>query len=246
MHVLKIGGSELASPVFASALAQVIAGFSAPPILVHGGGKEIAELQAKLGLAVAKVEGLRVTDARSLAVAEMVLSGRVNKRLVRHLLAAGVDAIGLSGVDGGLLRCAKKLPSGADFGFVGEITSVRAGVVTGLREMGFAVVISPISLGPDGEAYNVNADEAASAVARAIKAEMLDFVSNVPGVMRDGQVIDELTVAQCEALIAQGVVREGMIPKLRAAAAAVQQGVPQARIVDLTGLVAGTGTVVRP
>lgn len=247
-NVLKIGGSELANPGFVPALARVLAGFPAAPIIVHGGGQEIAELQERLGLTVKKVEGLRVTDPASLDVAEMVLSGRANKRLVRQLVTAGIDAVGLSGVDGGLLRCRRKRPDGADIGYVGEIVDVRADLLRGWRAQGLALVISPISLGPEGEAYNVNADEAAAAVAIAVDAEMLSFVSNVPGVLKAGQVVDSLTAAECEALIAQGVVREGMIPKVRAAAAAVQAGVRRARIVDLAGLAdltGAAGTVIR-
>jgi acetylglutamate kinase len=242
MQVYKIGGNELSVPGFLEALAEAVAASSEPVTIVHGGGKAIANLQAQLGLATVKVDGLRVTDAPSLAVAQMVLSGQANKQIVAALLAAGVDAVGLSGVDGGLLRCQKKLHPTADLGFVGEIVAVRAELVAMLAEQGITAVISPISLGIDGQIYNVNADEAASAVALALGANVLHFISNVPGVIYKDAVLASLTPSQTEALIDRGVIRDGMIPKVRAALEAIGQGIPQARIGNLDGLVQGIGT----
>jgi acetylglutamate kinase len=172
-----------------------------------------------------------------------VLSGQANKQIVAALLAAGVDAVGLSGVDGGLLRCQKKQHPTADLGFVGTITQVRARVIRSLWEQGITAVLSPISLGEDGQIYNVNADEAAGAVALAINARLLDFISNVPGVLLEGQVIPQLTLVQAEKLISEGIVSGGMIPKVQAALTAVASGVPQARIVNLAGLATAGGTV---
>lgn len=243
MHVLKIGGNELDDGDFLQSLACFVAGLSEPVVIVHGGGKAIADLQARLGLATVKVDGLRVTDRESLAVAQMVLSGQANKQIVAALLAAGVDAVGLSGVDGGLLRCQKKQHPTADLGFVGTITQVRASVIRSLWEQGITAVLSPISLGEDGQIYNVNADEAASAVALALHARLLDFISNVPGVLLEGQVIPQLTLVQTEKLISEGIVNGGMIPKVQAALTAVASGVPQARIVNLAGLATAGGTV---
>lgn len=243
MHIIKIGGNELDNPEFLAGLARAVAETAVPTLIVHGGGKAIAELQSKLGLSVVKVDGLRVTDADSLEIAQMVLSGQANKRIVMALLAAGVDAVGLSGVDGGLLKCEKKVHQTADLGFVGQITSVRASLLHQLIAQGLTVVLSPISLGVDGHAYNVNADEAASAVALALQADRLDFVSNVPGVMQDSAVIPSLTIAQVEQLITDGTIRDGMIPKVRAALEAVAQGVPQARIVNLAGIHQQLGTI---
>jgi acetylglutamate kinase len=171
------------------------------------------------------------------------LSGQANKLIVMSLLAAGVDAVGLSGVDGGVLRCQKKQHPTADLGFVGTITQVRASVVQSLLAQGITAVLSPISLGEDGQIYNVNADEAASAVALALNARLLDFISNVPGVLFEGQVISQLTSVETEQLIHDGVVNGGMIPKVRAALTAVASGVPQARIVNLAGLATAGGTV---
>ena len=243
MQVYKIGGNELSDPGFLAALAQAVAAETQPVVIVHGGGRAIADLQAKLGLAAVKVDGLRVTDAASLAAAEMALSGQANKLIVKALLAAGVDAIGLSGVDGGLLRCQKKAHPTADLGFVGEIVAVRAELVDMLAEKGITAVLSPISLGLDGQTYNVNADEAASAVALALNVDRLHFISNVPGVIYKDAVLAELTPAQTENLIANQVIRDGMVPKVRAALAAIEQGIPQARIGNLAGLAAAEGTV---
>ena len=242
MHVLKIGGNELDKPGFLADLATAVAGFSDPVVIVHGGGRAIADLQAKLGLTTAKVDGLRVTDADSLTVAEMVLSGRSNKQIVSALQTAGVDALGLSGVDLGLFRCVKRQHPTADLGFVGEIVEVRTGVITQLLAAGVTPVISPISLGLDGQTYNVNADDAALALAGALKADVLDLVSNVPGVLQNGQILNTLNPAEAEHLISSGVIVDGMVPKVRAALTAVEKGVKQARIVDLAGLFSAGGT----
>jgi acetylglutamate kinase len=246
MRVLKIGGNELSDPEFLALLGTSVAALLAqtPLVIVHGGGRAIADLQAQVGLETVKVDGLRVTDRRSLDVAEMVLSGQSNKIVVKALLAAGVDAVGISGVDGGLLRCRKKPHATADLGFVGEIVEVRAGLLDDLLAMGLTAVVSPISLGLDGQTYNVNADEAAAAIALAYDAEELAYVSNVPGVLHDGAVIPYLTAGEAEELIGTNIVNGGMIPKVRTAAEAVQSGVAAARIVNLTGLLAGRGTLV--
>lgn len=246
MRVLKIGGNELADDGYlarlATAVFSIIAQTGQPVIIVHGGGKAIADLQTKLGLQPRMVDGLRVTDKGSLAAAEMVLSGQINKAIVVALLAAGVDAIGLSGVDGGLLRCQKRQHPTADLGLVGEIDKVRVPLLQQVAAMGLTAVISPISLGHDGQTYNVNADDAATAVAVAVGAAQIDFISNVSGVLLDGVVIEGLTAVKTETLIADGTINGGMIPKVRGALAVVASGVPQARIVNLEGLPEG-GTV---
>jgi acetylglutamate kinase len=200
-------------------------------------------MQARLGLKPVKVDGLRVTDAESLTVAQMVLSGLANKALVVALLAAGVEAVGLSGVDGGILRCQKKEVAGADLGFVGEIVSVRSDLLLQLTAQRIMPVVSPISLGIDGQVYNVNADEAAGAIAAALPARVLHFISNVPGVLdRNGRLIARLTPARTERLIDEGVIHGGMVPKVRAALDVIGRGVPQARIVDLAQLAQSGGT----
>lgn len=242
MHILKISGDKLDNETFLAQFAGYVAAQAEPVVIVHGGGRGIADLQAKLGLPTVKVDGLRVTDAESLVVAQMVLSGLVNKRLVAALLAAGVDAVGLSGVDGGLLRCAQKIHPTADLGYVGEITAVRTDLLTNLLDRGITAVLSPISLGPDYQPYNVNADEVACAVALPLRAGLLDFVSNVPGVMADGQILSHLTPAQCASLREREIIVGGMIPKVQAALDAVAHGVAQARIVDMDGLLNNGGT----
>ena len=245
MQIVKIGGNELGELSFREGLATAVSHLTPPVILVHGGGKAIADWQEKLGLQPVKVDGVRVTDAASLEVAQMVLSGQANKQIVAALLAAGVQAVGLSGVDGGLLRCAPKQHPSVDLGYVGEIAQVNTTLLHTLLAANITPVISPISLGvADGQVYNVNADEAASAVARAMNADLLTFVSNVPGVLdQNGQVMAALTAVQTTDLISSGIIHGGMIPKVQAALQVISQGIPQVRIVNLAGLGSGGGTL---
>jgi acetylglutamate kinase len=248
MRVLKIGGNELSDPDFTALLGESVAYLlqetDSPLVIVHGGGRAIAGLQAQLGLETIKVDGLRVTDLESLKVAQMVLSGQSNKIVVKALLAAGVDAIGLSGVDGGLLRCRKKEHPTADLGYVGEIVDVRRRLLERLMNLGVTIALSPISLGMDGLTYNVNADEAASAMALACQAEELIFVSNLPGVLSAGGLIPSMTAGEVEKYIEQGIISGGMIPKVRSALIAVESGVARVRIVNLSGLLVGGGTTI--
>lgn len=238
--VIKVGGNDLDRPGFVEALAGAIAQVQArqPCVLVHGGGRAINEIGQLFGLQPTYVNGQRVTDAAALDVAEMVLSGKVNKELVRALLGAGVDALGLSGVDRGLLRVE---PWSPELGRVGRIVAVRADMLHELCAAGVVPVVSPISLGPDG-AYNVNADHAAGAIAAALGAMGAVFVTNVPGVQVNGAVVSRLTLAEAGALIEQGIITGGMIPKVQAALAAIEAGVSRAVITDLAGLAAGAGT----
>lgn len=239
--VIKIGGNEMDRPGYFDDLARSVASLQphAPCVVVHGGGQAINRLQERLGLQPAYYNGQRVTDNAALEVAEMVLSGRVNKQLVLALLRAGVDAAGLSGVDRGLLTVEPWAP---DMGRVGRIVSVRTGPLFDLCAQNVVPVISPISAGPDGT-YNVNADHAAGAIAVALQAAHATFVTNVPGVRIGDRIAPALSVAEAESLIARGVITGGMIPKVQAALAAVAHGVRQAVITDLPGLNAGTGTV---
>lgn len=244
MLVLKVGGNEIDDANFLTGFANAIAKMSATPVIVHGGGKEIADLQLKFGLTPRFVEGLRVTDETSLAIAEMVLSGRVNKRLVVALLNAGADAIGLSGVDRGIVRVEKMQHPGGDLGRVGKVVSVRGEVLQGFIAQKIVPVVSPISLGNEG-AYNVNADSVACAIAAALNADAVVFVTNVAGVMQDGKVISTLTAKEAEALIKSQVIKGGMIPKVRAALDAVAGGAKAARITNLDGLMNGSGTTFK-
>lgn len=244
MLVLKIGGQELDDPEFIKRLGEAVAALPEPPILVHGGGKEIKELQTRLGLKPQYIDGLRVTDAESLDVVQMVLVGRVNKRLVSCLSLAGVDAFGMSGVDRTAVKAEKLEHPGGDLGQVGRVTHVRAEVFSRLLEDGITPTLSPLCFGPDGSIFNVNADHVATAVAVAMQADELVFVSNVPGVLRDNQVLPRLTVAEVEQLITDNIIVDGMIPKTRSAFSAIEGGVAAVRITNLDGLKAGTGTTI--
>ena len=243
MLVLKVGGNEIDDAGFLNGFAQAVAGMTDAPVIIHGGGKEIADLQVKLGLTPRFVEGLRVTDDASLAIAEMVLSGRVNKRIVAVLLRAGVDAIGLSGIDRGVVRVEKMQHPAGDLGRVGKVVGVRGEVFRDFVARQIVPVVSPISLGDDG-AYNVNADSVAGAIAAALNADAVVFVTNVAGVLQEDRVIPLLTAREAEALIKSRVIFGGMIPKVRAALDAVAGGAKAARITNLDGLMNGGGTVI--
>jgi acetylglutamate kinase len=239
--LIKISGHELDDPATLTGLAAVVRGLTEQVILVHGGGKEITALQTHLGIEPRYVDGLRVTDAASLAVVEMALCGVINKRVVRTLLEAGVDALGLSGVDRGLVRARRMPHPDTDMQFTGEIVSVRAETLAPLLEAGVTPVIAPVCAG-EGTNYNVNADHVAGALAAALGAARLVFLSNVPGVLRDGALVPRLTTAETDDLIARGVISGGMIPKVRTAIGALEAGVRAVVITNLAGLAAGSGT----
>jgi acetylglutamate kinase len=240
--VIKIGGHELDSVAYLAELAQIIHDMNAPTIIVHGGGKEISTLQQRLAIEPRFVDGVRVTDAESLALVEMILCGTVNKRLVRTLVNAGVNALGLSGVDGGMISAGKLLHESVDMGFTGEVTAIRVDLLLNLLEIGITPIIAPIGLGVDNN-FNVNADHVAGAVAAAVEAERLVFLSNVEGVLNDGKLIEMLTSVQAEALIADGTIFGGMIPKVQTALHALDDDVAQAAITNLAGLRTNGGTV---
>jgi acetylglutamate kinase len=233
-QVIKVGGNELDDPTFVEGLVRALKEMPEPPVLVHGGGKEIRSLQERLGLEPQYIDGLRVTDLESLAVVQMVLVGRINKRLVAVLTAEGVDAFGMSGVDRGAVKAEKLEHPAGDLGWVGRVVAVRAEVFDRLLDDGITPVLCPICWGADGSMFNVNADHVATLV----------FVSNVPGVLADDQLVERISPDQAEALIADGVVFGGMVPKVRSALEAVAGGVEAVRITNLEGLVEGTGTLV--
>ena len=244
--LLKVGGAELEEGPVLDELVSALAPLARAGqlVIVHGGGSEIARLQKRLGLTPRFVEGLRVTDKDSLQVAEMVLSGLVNKRLTARLVAQGVRAIGLSGVDGGLLRAEKLIHPAGDLGRVGHIVNVDVTTLSALLQLGLTPGISPLSLGEDGHPYNVNADHAAMAMARAAQVSEMILLTDVPGVLAGGQLLPELSASRARALIAEGVITGGMIPKVNSALEAVSHGVKMARITNLTGLAVNTGTRV--
>ena len=217
--VVKYGGSamvdeELKRNVIKDVVLLKLVGFK--PIIVHGGGKEISRWVGKVGKEAKFVNGLRVTDKETMEIAEMVL-GKVNKELVTLVESLGVKAIGISGKDGGLLKVNKKLSQGQDIGYVGDIKEVNPAILSELLEKDFLPIVCPVGLGDDFATYNINADDAACAIARAMKAEKLAFLTDIEGVYRDpkdtSSLISELFVNEAKALIENGNVGGGMIPK---------------------------------
>lgn len=246
MQIIKISGHELDDDAYLERLAGAVAALEPPLVIVHGGGKTISELQTQLGIMPRRVNGVRITDAESLAIVEMVLCGLVNKRLVRVLVNAGINAIGLSGVDGGLIAAAPMPPINTedgliDMGFTGMITGVRANLIHALIAHGALPVIAPVCLGETSN-LNVNADHVAGALATALEVDQLIFLSNVPGVLHHDHVIPYLTPITAHELIAQGVVQGGMIPKIETALFMLDAGIRAVRITDLDGLRSGSGT----
>ncbi len=244
MLVIKVGGNELDDPEFIDRMGEAIAALTVPAILVHGGGKEIRELQQRLGVKPQYIKGLRVTDEDSLDIVKMVLAGRINKRLVSSLLKANVDAMGMSGVDRACIKAVKLEHPDGDLGQVGRVVAVRREVFSRIVEDGTVPVLSPICYGPDGSTFNVNADHVAQAVAIAMRAEALVFVSNVPGVLREETLLAHLTTTDIEQLITEQIIVDGMIPKVQSAVEAVNGGVAAVKITNLAGVKAGTGTVI--
>lgn len=244
--VLKIGGHEIEDPVFLSSLAGFVHDFDHPLIIVHGGGREISSLQNRLGIEPVYVDGVRKTDAESLALVTMVLAGVVNKRLVRYLLGRGIDALGLSGVDLRLVSAQKMQHDEYDMGFTGEVVSVRAEAIKQILDQKVVPVIAPVCYAADADidAYNVNADHVAGAVGAAIGAERVVFLTNVSGVLADSRVIPQLSGQQAEDLIVSGVISGGMVPKVRTALQMLEVGVARSVITNLEGLKTHGGTVI--
>lgn len=226
--MVKVGGNEVDDREWTSRLAAAIVAHAGPVVLVHGGGKEVTELQRVLGAEPEWREGLRVTTPEALRAVSMVLSGVVNKRLAAALIGAGAEAAGISGEDGPLLLA--EPAQGGALGRTGAIREVRARLLETLLAAGIVPVVSPVSRGPDGTPLNVNADDAAAAVAAALGAERFLMVSNVPGVLDGGERIPRISAEQVEPLIESGVASGGMAPKLRAAARAAGAGAGEVRI----------------
>lgn len=236
--VVKYGGSamvdeELKKHVIQDVSLLKLVGFK--PIIVHGGGKEISRWVGKVGMEPHFVNGLRVTDADTMELAEMVL-GKVNKELVQLVESLGVRAIGLSGKDGGLLKVDKKLSDGKDIGFVGDIKQVNAEILYDLLEKDYLPVICPVGLDDDYNTYNINADDAACAIAKAMCAEKLAFLTDIEGVYKDPHdpetLISELKVSEAKALMDDGYIGGGMLPKLNNCIDAIESGVSRVHILD--------------
>ena len=236
--VVKYGGSamadeELKKKVIADVVLLKLVGFK--PIIVHGGGKEISRWVQKVGMEPHFVNGLRVTDTDTMELAEMVLN-KVNKELVCHVQSLGVKGAGISGKDGGLLKVKKRYSNGEDIGYVGEITEVNPEIVHDLIERDFIPIICPIGMDDEFNTYNINADDAACAIAKAIGAEKLAFLTDIEGVYRDkddpSTLISEITVSEAKELINSGYIGGGMLPKLGNCIDAVEQGVSRVHILD--------------
>ena len=236
--VVKYGGSamideELKREVIQDVVLLKLVGFK--PNIVHGGGKEISRWVDKAGKETEFVGGLRVTDKETIEIAQMVL-GKVNKDLVANVQTLGVQAAGISGMDGGMLKVEKKYVDGRDIGYVGDIKSVDTKILQDLMEQDFLPIVYPIGMDENGDAYNINADEAASAIATALKAEKLAYLSDVEGVRMDPEdpasVISELYVDEAEKLVEEGVIQGGMLPKIRNCIEALKDGVSRIHIMD--------------
>ena len=236
--VVKYGGSamvdeELKKNVIQDVTLLKLVGFK--PIIVHGGGKEISKWVGKVGMEPEFVNGLRKTDAATMEIAEMVL-GKVNKSLVQMVESLGVNAIGISGKDGGLLKVDKKLSNGQDIGFVGDVKEVNPKILYDLLEKDFLPIVCPVGMDDEFNTYNINADDAACAIARAVKAEKLAFLTDIEGVYKDPEdkdtLISELPVSDARKLIEDGYIGGGMLPKLNNCIDAIENGVSRVHILD--------------
>ena len=243
LTVIKVGGAGLTDTSFLSTLVhntESIIERGDAALIVHGGGPDIASLHDRLGLGFEVVDGLRVTNGDSIDLVVMVLCGLLNKRIVARLQRAGLRAVGASGIDGGILRA--PYLDRKRFGEVGDTPEVQPGFLFRLIDLDYVPVVAPVAIGPNGTPVNVNADVAAQAIAIALDATTLDFVTSEPGVLRENQVIRSLTPDDTETLIQDGIVRGGMIPKIRAARVALESGVRTVRVGNLETLASGTAT----
>lgn len=236
--VVKYGGSamideKLKRQVIQDVTLLKVVGFK--PIIVHGGGKEISRWVEKTGMHPEFINGLRKTDAPTMEIAEMVLN-KVNKSLVQMVEELGVNAVGISGKDGGLLKVEKKYSEGQDIGYVGEIKEVNPKILEDLLERDFLPIVCPIGMDANYETYNINADDAACAIAQAMQAEKLAFLTDIEGVYKDPEdkstLISELTLSEARALIADGFIGGGMLPKLKNCMTAIEEGVSRVHILD--------------
>jgi acetylglutamate kinase len=233
--VVKYGGAAMESTGLAATFAQdvmLLQSVGIRPVIVHGGGPAVTRLSERLGIETTFVDGLRVTDAATLDVATMVLAGKLNTDVVATLVGGGVNAVGLSGVDGRLLLARKQ--DGPDLGFVGEVVEVHVEVLSTLLDRGFVPVVASIAVDERGQAYNVNADVVAAELAVALDAQKLVYLNDVPGLIGPtGDLLSELSAAQAgELLGTPGVIDGGMIPKVESAIRAVRAGVRRVHLID--------------
>lgn len=239
--VVKYGGNAMLNEELKAAVMEDIVLLSTigiNTVLVHGGGPEINAMLEKTGKESKFINGLRYTDAETMEIVQMVLTGKLNKDIVGLLLQAGGKAVGLSGVDSGLLRAKKIEKDGVDLGFVGEVTEVNPEILQSLLSQGYIPVVSTVALGEQGDMnrYNINADTAAAKIAVALKAEKFVQLTNVPGVLRDvsdpSSLIRHIDHVAIPSMIATGVISEGMIPKIECNLEAIKGGVPRTYIID--------------
>ncbi|CAI8395419.1 MAG: Acetylglutamate kinase [Rhodospirillaceae bacterium] len=233
--VVKFGGHAMVDPALTESFAADIAllrQVGMRPIVVHGGGPQIAQMLERLNVSTKAVDGLRITDEPTMEIVEMVLAGKINKDVVTALNKAGGTAVGLSGKDGRLLLAEKvQRDDGVDLGFVGQPKHVNTAVIEAIRDAGLIPVIAPIGVDESGQGYNINADTAAGAIAAALKAERLIMLTDVDGVKdKAGELVSEIRRADIAGLVEDGTVSGGMIPKLEMCAAAVTSGVGAAVI----------------
>jgi acetylglutamate kinase len=244
-NVLKIGGNQLDDPAFIAELARLLHERDEPVIIVHGGGKGIKALQSRFGIDAKYIDGLRVTDEQTLEIVMMQLIGLVNPMLVAALVKAGVRAVGLNGVDNRTLIAAPLTSTKGELGRVGKITDVNNEFLHGILARRFTPVIAPVAYGHDGGFFNINADQAAGAVAAALPAERVIFLTDVPGVLDENKhLIKSIGHAKIKSQIEEGVITGGMAIKVNAALDAMSAGAGAAVITNLEGFAAGTGTVV--
>jgi len=236
--VIKYGGAAMIDEQLKHNFAQdivLLQSLGMLPVIVHGGGPEVSKAMEQLGQEVSFIDGLRVTSSENLKVAEMVLSGTVNKEIITHLNTFGGKAVGVSGKDGLLIEARKKQHAGGvDLGYVGEIASVNPELLLVLLKQGFLPVVSPIGLGKDGVTYNINADTTASRIAVALGAYKIIFMTDVDGVLEDGKLRGQLSAVEAEKLIKKNVISGGMAPKVSAGLYCVKNGVESAQIINGT------------
>ena len=236
--VVKYGGAAMIEEHLKQNFAQdivLLQSLGMLPVIVHGGGPEVSKAMEQLGQEVSFIDGLRVTSSENLKVAEMVLSGTINKEIIAHINTFGGKAVGVSGKDGHLIEAGKKTHKGGiDLGFVGEIKKVNPELLMVLLKQGFLPVVSPIGLGKDGVTYNINADTTASRIAVSLGAYKIIFMTDVDGVLEKGKLCAQLTSSEVEKMIEKKVITGGMSPKVDAGLYCVKNGVESAQIINGT------------